>query len=304
MRVVVTGAAGRLGSALVAALADAPFTGLGGPIAWDRRAFDLDSPDSVIDRLERDQPDVVIHAAAWTDVDGCALDPELALRRNGEATGTLAEACAARGIDLAVVSTNEVFDGFRTDGRGYDPDDVPAPINPYGASKLDGERRARSAYAAARATAGGGRLAIVRTSWLFGPPGRDFPTKILAAADQAAAAGEPLRVVGDEIGSPTYAGDVAEAITRLIEVDQLSGTHHLVNGGVVSRAGWARELLRRARLDVTIEEVPATTWPRPSTPPAWAVLAPTVAPDTDPLRPWTEALAADLPRLLRRGAIA
>ena len=301
MRVVVTGAAGRLGSALIGALADAPFTGLSGPIAWDRRAFDLDAPDGVGERLERDRPDVVIHAAAMTDVDGCARDPELALRRNGVATGILAGACARRGIDLAVVSTNEVFDGRRTDGRGYAIDDEPRPINAYGLSKLDGERRARAAYAAAIAERNErGRLAIVRTAWLFGPPGDDFPTKILAAARRALDAGETLRVVADEFGSPTYAADVADAICRLIEMDQVHGVHHLVNAGAVSRAGWARELFWRAGLDVAIDEVPSSTWPRASTPPLWGVLEPTAVPDDEPLRPWTEALAADLPRLLAR----
>lgn len=298
MRVVVTGAAGRLGSALVTALADAPFTGLTGPIAWDRSDFDLDSPEGIGDRLDRDRPDVVIHAAAMTDVDGCARDPELARRRNGVATGILAAACAGRGIDLATMSTNEVFDGLRTNGRGYAPDDEPAPINAYGASKLDGERRARAAFDAGE----GGRLAVVRTSWLYGSPGNDFPTKILAAGRRARAAGESLRVVADEFGSPTYAADVAEAISRLVEFDRVDGVHHVVNAGHVSRAGWARELFLRVGLAVTIDEVPQSAWSRPSTPPRWGVLEPTPGPDGEPLRPWTEALAADLPRLVGRQA--
>ena len=88
----------------------------------------------------------MVHAAAWSDVDGCALDPALAMRRNGEATGVLAAACAGRGVDLLAISTNEVFDGRRLDGSGYDPSDPPAPGNPYGASKLEGERRAQAAF--------------------------------------------------------------------------------------------------------------------------------------------------------------
>ena len=96
-----------------------PFTGIGGPIAWTRREFDLDAPAGIGDLLDRDRPEAVVHAAAWTDVDGCARDPELAIRRNGVATGDLAIACAARGVDLLVVSTNEVFDGRRTDRTPY-----------------------------------------------------------------------------------------------------------------------------------------------------------------------------------------
>src|SRR5262245_58365092 len=191
MRVAVTGARGRLGQALVAALGDAPYTGPAGPLAWTRADFDLDAPEGVGERLDRDRVEVVVHAAAWTDVDGCAREPELAEARNGDATGVLARACAARGLDLLVISTNEVFDGRRMDGIGYGPDDEPAPANPYGASKLAGERAAREAYDRA-----GGQLAIIRTAWLFGPGKPDFPTKVLAAAREAARTGEPLRAVG------------------------------------------------------------------------------------------------------------
>ncbi len=218
MRVAVTGAAGRLGSALVAALADAPFTGPAGPIAWARAAFDLDAPDGVGGLLDRDRPEVVVHAAAWTDVDGCALDPALAMARNAVATGILAEACAVRGTDLLVVSTNEVFDGSRTDGRPYEPADPVAPGNPYGASKAEGERLAAAAFDARP----GASLGIARTAWLFGAPGRDFPSRILDAAERARAAGEPLRAVGDEWGTPTYTADVADAIVELLADDAVA----------------------------------------------------------------------------------
>jgi dTDP-4-dehydrorhamnose reductase len=303
VRVAVTGAGGRLGRALVAALADAPFTGLGGPIAWMRSDFDLDRPEAFAGLVARDRPEAIVHAAAWTDVDGCARDPELARRRNADATGVLARDAAAAGIDLVAVSTNEVFDGRRTDGRGYGSDDEPAPINPYGASKLAGEREALAAFAGA-ATGGGGVLGIVRTAWLYGPPGNDFPSKILAAADRARAAGEPLKVVGDESGSPSYAHDVAEAIVDLLGSGNVAGVHHVVNAGVASRAAWARELFRQAGVDVAIDEVPASTWPRASTPPAWAVLEPTPLPSGEPLRPWQEALADYLPTLLRQRTAA
>ena len=270
MRVAVTGVHGRLGSALITALGDAPFTGPLGPLAWDREAFDLDRPDGIGDRLDRDRPEVVVHAAAWTDVDGCARDPDLALRRNGLATGVLAAACATRGIDLVAISTNEVFDGDRDDGLGYGPDDATAPANPYGASKLAGERAAGDAFAAGSQ----GRLAIARTAWLFGPPGADFPRKIIEAAERAAATGEPLRVVADEWGTPTYAADVAEGIVELLAEDANHGIHHLVNGSIATRASWAEAILARFGIDVTVEHVPASTWTRSSTPPRWGVLAP------------------------------
>ena len=204
MRVAVTGSSGRLGRALVAALADAPFTGPAGPLAWDRSAFDLDAPGGITALLDRDRPEVVVHAAAWSDVDGCAREPELARRRNGEATGLLAAACAERDIDLLAISTNEVFDGSRLDGYGYEPADETGPGNPYGASKLDGEHRAQTAFASRTSAT----LGIARTAWLFGAPGRDFPSRILEAAGRAAASGEPLRVVGDEWRSEEHTSEL------------------------------------------------------------------------------------------------
>jgi dTDP-4-dehydrorhamnose reductase len=308
MRVAITGAGGRLGRALVAALGEAPFTGPGGPLAWDLPEHDLDDPASSDRLVRRDRPDVVVHTAAWTDVDGCAGDPALALRRNGAAVGDLAAACVRAGADLVYISTNEVFDGLRTDGRGYGPGDEPRPVNPYGASKRAGEVAAQSAYSrhgsSAASEAGvtppaGPQVAIVRTAWLFGPPGGDFPEKILAAAGRAQAAGEPLCVVGDEIGSPTYAPDLADAIVELVASGTFAGIHHVVNGGFVSRAAWARAILASVGVNVPVTEVPLASWPRPSTVPAWAVLDPTPLPSGEQLRPWEEALADYVPTLLR-----
>ncbi len=298
MRVAVTGSGGRLGRALLAALGDAPFTGPFGPIGWTRADFDLDHPAGTGALLDRDRPEVVVHAAAWTDVDGCARDPELAQRRNGDATGTLADACAARGLDLVVVSTNEVFDGRRTDGRGYRPTDPVGPINAYGASKLAGEEAVRRAYAGRS----GVQLAIVRTAWLFGPGAPDFPTKILLAADRAQAAGEPLRAVGDEWGSPTYVADLAEAVVEFLGSGTFAGTHHVVNGLFATRADWARYVVARAGLEVEVVDVPAASWRRPSTPPRWGVLDPTPLPSGEPLRAWPDAMADYAPALLRAWA--
>lgn len=294
MRVAVTGATGRLGGALVGALGEAPFTGPAGPIAWTRRDLDLDAPELVAAALDRDRPEVVVHAAAWTDVDGCARDPELATRRNGVATGVLARACAERAVDLLVVSTNEVFDGRRTDRVPYPAEEPVSPANPYGASKAHGEAAARDAFRDRPAA-----LGIARTAWLYGPPGPDFPRKIAAAAARARDAGEPLRAVADEWGTPTYAADVAEAIVELLAEDAIGGVHHLVAGGIASRADWARDVLARLAIDVPVEEVPGSTWQRASVPPAWAVLEPTPLPSGAPIRGWREAMADYAPALRR-----
>ena len=139
----------------------------------------------------------------------------------------------------------------------------------------------------------GGRLGIVRTAWLFGPPGRDFPRKILEAAERAAAAGEPLRVVGDEWGTPTYAADVADAIVELLAEDAHAGVHHLVNGAVRRRARSGREYVvapvrDRRSPSSTSRARPGSARP---TPPRWGVLAATPLPSGEPLRPWPDAMA-------------
>ena len=300
MRVAVTGAGGRLGTSIRKELANKPF--VEAVLAWDIPAHDLDDPRSADRLVERDHPDLVIHTAAWTDVDGCAREPERAMRRNGEATGELARACVEHGASLVAVSTNEVFDGRRTDGQPYRAGDTPNPINPYGASKLAGERAATDAFAAdadAGAGAGGSQLAIVRTAWLFGPGAPDFPTKILANARRAAAAGEPLLAVADEWGNPTYAADVAAGIVDLVEGGRFGGIHHVVNGLFATRSQWALYVVGRAGLSVEVRDVPATTWQRASTPPRWGVLEPTPLP-SGPLRPWPEAMAEYAPALLAR----
>lgn len=288
MRVAVTGARGRLGGALLRTLGE-------DAVAWSRDDFDLDRPLGAIAALDRDQPDVVIHAAAWTDVDGCAREPERALQRNGVATGRLATACAREGIHLVLISTNEVFDGLRTDGQPYGPDDPPSPPNPYGMSKLAGETAARNAFAS-----GSAHLAVVRTAWLFGPPGRDFPDKILDAAQRAATAGTALQLVDDEIGNPTSVDDLAAAIAALVAAGVPSRTHHIVNQGEASRATWAREVMRLARFpEVETADVPGSTWPRASTPPPRATLLPTPLPVGATAMPtWEAATAVYIPTLL------
>ena len=303
MRVAVTGAGGRLGSALIRALEKAPFISPAGPLSWGRPDFDLDAPEAIGALLDTSRAELVIHAAAWTDVDGCAREPQLALRRNGVATGMLAVAAAARGVDLLVISTNEVFDGTRR-GRAYSPDDPTAPANPYGTSKLAGERAALDAYAVTdrhvrNGGASRGVLGIARTAWLFGAGAPDFPVKIGHAAERAIAAGQALRVVGDETGTPTYVVDVATAIVELIEAGAVAGIHHLVNAGEASRADWARDVLDRLKLPVEVVEISQAEHPRPSKPPLWGVLAPTRLPGGEAIRPWQEAMADYAPTLRR-----
>jgi dTDP-4-dehydrorhamnose reductase len=146
-------------------------------------------------------PDLVIHAAAMTDVDACARDPLAAYRANALGTQNVALACQRADAPLVYLSTNEVFDG--TKDSPYLEFDEPRAINAYGASKLAGERAVQMLL---------NRFYIVRISWLFAPNGNNFPKKIIAAAKQKGA----LQVVTDEIANPTYAPDLAQALAQLI----------------------------------------------------------------------------------------
>lgn len=279
-RVAVTGATGRLGRALVRALGKAGAD----VVSWSRPDYELEDPASAARLVARDAPLLVYHAAAWTDVDACALDPARAARLNGEATAELARACAAAGAGLVYVSTNAVFDGRREDGRGYSEHDATAPANAYGASKLAGERGVRDAYAGAAAPAW-----IVRISWLFGAPGGDFPDKVLAAADRLAP-GEQLAMVADEIGRPTYSQDLAAALVDLPRLAP-AGVHHLANAGNATRYEWAERVLAHCRPGIALRPLGHAEYPRPAQVPRWAVL------DSSPaealglaMRPWTDAL--------------
>jgi dTDP-4-dehydrorhamnose reductase len=255
-RVAVTGAAGQLGRELVRAFADAGDEVL--PLA--RPDFDI-TDASHLARMATWRPHVVVNAAAWTDVDACARDPDRAMRINGVGAGDVARAAA--GVDaLAVqVSTNEVFDG--TVHRAYVEDDPPIPINPYAVAKLAGERLTAAA---------GGRYLVVRTAWIFGL-GSGFPTRITAAADRMLGEGRPLRVVDDEWGNPTPASWLADTIVALVglEADAPGARiYHAAGQPPVSRHHWAQHVL--AGHGVEIEPMALRDYRRDSRVPQHAVL--------------------------------
>lgn len=303
VRVAVSGAGGRLGSALLAAVGRRPGLELR---PWHRPDYDLDDVASPGRLLARDDPELVLHAAAWTDVDGCARDRDLAMRRNADAVDALARACAGRGTRLLLVSSNEVFDGERSDGRGYGEDDPVGPRNPYGASKLAGEQAALAAFGA---PAGGAALGapaglwIVRTAWLYGAPGVGFPERVVAAADRLPE-GDELPMVADEVGSPTLTHDLAEAMLDLVERTR-GGTFHLVDTGHASRYEWARVVLARLRPGRGLRPISRQEFVRASDPPPWGVLDASRAAGLGiRLRTWREALDEHLAGLAQDGASA
>jgi dTDP-4-dehydrorhamnose reductase len=270
MRILITGANGQLGQTLATTLADHDVIG-------------IDLPDHDITRraplaaLIADlQPDVVINSAAWTDVDGCARNPEAAMRANALGPHNLALICAEHDIDLVQISTNEVFAGTQPDG--YYEWEPANPINGYGRSKAAGEFHVRTLHR---------RHYIVRTAWLYSAASRNFPHAILRRARETG----QVRVVADEVGNPTYAPDLAAAIGRLITTRHY-GTFHLVNAGSCSRWAFANAILAAAGLEQTPNTpISSSEFNRASTPPPWCALHDTTAAAIGiTLRPWQDAL--------------
>jgi dTDP-4-dehydrorhamnose reductase len=275
MRILVTGARGQLGVELVRAL-DA----CGEVIGCDLPEWDITGADCA-DRLAAVQPAWVVHAAAVTDVDGCERDSGFAMKINAEGTRRVAEGCRRIGAGLVYLSTDYVFDGRK--GAPYMEEDTPAPLNAYGRSKLAGENVVRGVAP---------RWAIVRTAWLYGTHGKNFVKTIC----QKAAGGGPLRVVDDQVGSPTYAADLADAMARLLSRG-LTGIYHVTNSGSCSWYEFTREILRLAGFaSVPVSPITSEALDRPARRPGHSVLANAAwqAAGLPPLRPWPEALAAML----------
>jgi len=227
--------------------------------------------------------DAVIHTAAFTAVDDCEHLPDLAFQVNAEGTRNLALACRDASLPMLYLSTDYVFDGRKP--TPYTEDDIPNPLNVYGRSKLEGERHVSEMLTAAW---------IVRTSWLFGPWGRNFVRTIL----QRAREGNSLRVVDDQFGAPTYTLDLAEKLEEIVTSGN-PGVYHVTNRGYCSWYEFAREILRQAGLNhVPLSAIPTSDSDRPALRPRNSRLAHTrlESEGLGFLPPWQDALARYLIR--------
>ncbi len=271
MRIYISGAKGQLGRALIRRLAHHDLLGV------DLPEVDLTDLAAARSSLVAFRPDVVIHAAAYTDVDGAARNPDLAYRVNALGTRNVAVASEAIGAALLAISTNEVFDGAKAEP--YLEFDPANPINPYAQSKLAAEVFVRDLT---------NRFYIVRTAWLYGLGGNNFVKKIITHAD----ADGKLRVVIDEVSSPTYAEDLITAI-ELLTTTGAYGIYHFTNDGACSRFEFAQKILEiSGRAHIPIEPILLKDYPRPSTPPPYAPLRNFCGAQIGiTLRPWADALA-------------
>ncbi len=228
MRILVTGAKGMLGTALLPVLSR-------NHTAWGIDVQDCDICDAaaVSAYLRSHPPDLLIHLAAYTNVDACEANPQIAEETNAFGTRNLAAACAEIGAAMLYVSTDYVFDGTRE--GAYGEEDAPRPINVYGRSKWMGEQHVRSILK---------RFYIVRASWLYGAGGKNFVTTILKAAHQQ----KTLRVVNDQRGCPTYTHHLSAKIAELIQTESY-GTYHITGSGSCSWFEFAQAVLELWLLD-------------------------------------------------------
>lgn len=262
MRVLLTGAGGQLGRDLVDAFAEvAP--GPADLIAIEHGHLDVSDEVAVREAIEAYKPEVVVNAAAWTDVDGCEGDPARAHRVNALGPWWLARACARRGARLVTISTDYVFSGVApVDGAGqrrgwteFDPID---PLNVYGRSKAAGEQLVRQTLAEHH---------IVRTAWVSGARGRNFVATMLRLARERG----KVAVVDDQFGSPTCTRDLAAAIVELAGSDHY-GTWNRTNSGWCSWYDLAAAVFELTGVEVELTAQPSAALERPAPRPAWSVL--------------------------------
>jgi len=269
MTVLVTGAGGQLGRA---ALRELGADGIG------LRRADLDVTDAaaVLAAAQQHQPTLILHAAAWTDVDGAETDRDGAYRANVLANRHVAEAAKAVGARLVTVSTDFVFDGHKREP--YVESDATGPISYYGETKLLGEQAALEAYPEG--------TWVVRTAWVYDERGTNFPRLIMRLSETR----DVLRVVEDQVGSPTYAGHLAPVLLDLPEV-AAAGIHHIAGNGAATRREWAEAVLAEAGRTTVVEGATSDEFPTPAERPAYSALGSERA-DTPVLPPWRAGVAA------------
>ena len=259
MKVLITGAGGQVASALLK-LKPAGMEAQ----ALGRAELDISDREAVLRRFAEMKPDVVINAGAYTAVDKAENEAALARRANGEGPGHLAEATRDNGARLLHISTDFVFDGNQS--HPYGPDAAVRPLGIYGESKLEGERRVQAIL--------GAKALILRTAWVYAAGGHNFVRTMLRLMAERSR----VRVVADQVGSPTWATSLAEALWAAVRTPEFGGIHHWTDAGVASwydfavaiaEEGHAAGLLKQA---AAVEAITTADYPTPARRPAYSVL--------------------------------
>jgi dTDP-4-dehydrorhamnose reductase len=253
---LITGAAGQLGRTLVAQAKELGLDARGVDVA----EMPLDSRDAIESAMQEHRPSFVMHCGAITNVDGCEAEPLVAYRINGMATAWVAEAAARIEAGMIYVSTDFVFDGT-LDGTPYPVDAAIKPLSVYGASKRIGEE--------AVLAHGRNDFYVIRTSWVFGPGGKNFPRAILNRAQS----GGTLKVVTDQVGRPTMTHDLAAAMLDVYKLKPAGGVYHAANEGYCSWHQFAIDTLAAAGItNIEVGTQTAADLKLPAVRPAWSVL--------------------------------
>ena len=252
MRILLTGRTGQVGWELERAL-----PAIGEVLATDHLTLDLEDSRSMRRAVREAKPEVIVNAAAYTAVDRAESEPAAAMAINGAAPAVLAEEAKRCGALLVHYSTDYIFDGAKR--SPYLENDRPGPLNAYGRSKLAGEQAVASS---------GCRYLLLRSSWVYGPRGKNFFLTIA----RKASAGEPLRVIADQQGVPTESQFIARTTRALIE-HRAEGTIHVVPRGSTSWHGFAAAIVQRLGLSVSVEVISAAQYPSATRRPAYSVLS-------------------------------
>ncbi|MER2013233.1 MAG: dTDP-4-dehydrorhamnose reductase [Methanobrevibacter sp.] len=251
MKILITGSNGMLGHDLIEVLKDNHEL-----ILTTSKTLDITDKNHVIEFIGENKPDIVINSAAYTNVDGCEENQETAYSINGDGVRNLAEGCSKIDCPLVHISTDYVFNGKNT--KPWVENDEIGPISVYGKSKLKGEEAILEIL---------DKFFIIRTAWLYGINGGNFPKTMLELAKNHS----EITVVYDEVGTPTYTTDLAKAISQLIETDYY-GIYHITNSGSCSWCEFARYIFEIAGKDVKVLPVTASEFARPAPRPHYSVL--------------------------------
>jgi dTDP-4-dehydrorhamnose reductase len=277
MKVVVTGAKGQLGQDVMKQLLAQNHEALG----TDRDDLDITNEADVLKFISEVKPDVILHCAAYTNVDAAEADRDTAYQVNAVGTENMAKAAKAVDAKILYISTDYVFDG--TASEPYEVDHPTEPIGVYGETKFAGEEMLKKYVE---------KYFIVRTAWVFGIGGNNFVKTMIRLGEERGEVG----VVHDQVGSPTYTVDLASFMLELMKTDKF-GTYHATNGGVCSWYEFAVEIFKQTGMDqVKVSPLTTDQFPRPAKRPAYSVLSKQKMEEVGftPLRDWKEALAAYL----------